>query len=276
MTKTRRDIGVERMGTYMLGGWVLTDSSCLEPGCNMPTFRSKDKTRLNFCCLCHDPKQPLPPVEAEAVSESEVQAEQVEPDLAEEDDQDDIRPPPISHNSTESDRVSALMGQKLLAGWTMLSATCPKCHITPLMEKAGHASVCVKCGSDSTASVQVVQPSKFAKITETIKIQRGPKEQDNTEEEMKEDDEEFWNELLESAPPSKYTVVPPPNTNDNRRQHVPSKQNSSSTTVVQSLEQHLESLSSSLTRSSSNYAEIKAICEAIKAAAEALEACRRL
>ncbi|KAJ3025268.1 UNVERIFIED_CONTAM: hypothetical protein HDU68_007313 [Siphonaria sp. JEL0065] len=273
MTKSRRDLGIERMGTYMLGGWILTDANCKTPQCNVPTFRSRDGTKVNFCCLCHDPKNPVPievTEQAQPAFDDQTNAETLDKFGDQPEQDDDVRPPPVSLGASESDRVSAMMGQKLLAGWTMLSTTCSKCHITPLMEKGG-LSVCVKCGSDS--QVNVVHPQKFAKITENVKLQR-----DETEIEDAED-EEFWNELLESAPASKYTVIPPPGKKQLKREQSSisyQKPTQGSSTVVVVLEQQLQSLTASLSHVGANYAESRAICEAIKACAEAIESCRRI
>ncbi|KAJ3062073.1 ADP-ribosylation factor protein 3 [Podochytrium sp. JEL0797] len=252
MTKSRRDVGVERMGTYMLSGMVLTDTVCRTPNCKMPTFRSKDRKTDGFCCLCDDPKDPLPVPSEDGAVETR--------DQAPADDDEDIRPPPVSATATESDRVSGLLGQKLLAGWTMLSSTCPKCNITPLMEKSG-ISMCCKCGANPATAV--VQPAKYSKITEKVKIQRESAKKEEQVEDTEEEDEEFWNELLESAPPAKQHVQPA--AIRKREKH------SSQPPAASVLQQHMESLTLSLTRVGSNYAESKAICEAIKSCAEAIE-----
>ncbi|KAI9330532.1 hypothetical protein BDR26DRAFT_1011331 [Obelidium mucronatum] len=265
MTKTRRDLGVERMGTYMLSGWVLTDAACATPGCNVPTFRSRDSKKVNVCCLCHDASDPVPvaPDFGGAAPEFADSGDAAKFGAAE---SCEDRPPPAAPGASESDRVSAMLGEKLLAGWTMLSSTCSKCHITPLMEKGGLA-ICVKCGSDS--QVNVVQPSKVARVT----INEAKKDKE-VEEEKEEEDEEFWNELLESAPPSKYTVHPPPPVAQSKRE--PPHSYSESKNVLASLEGRLQSLTASLNNVGTNYTECKSICEAIKACAEAIESCRRI
>ncbi|KCV68670.1 hypothetical protein H696_04961 [Fonticula alba] len=45
-----------------------------------------------------------------------------------------------------SSDISALLGKKLLAGWTMLGEHCPNCHTVPLMSlRSSKEMHCVKC-----------------------------------------------------------------------------------------------------------------------------------
>ncbi|TPX78268.1 hypothetical protein CcCBS67573_g00446 [Chytriomyces confervae] len=284
MTRSRRDVGVERMGGYMLSGWVLTDSQCRTPNCNLPTFRTKDATRINVCCLCHDDRDPIPPVSG-AGTDDVLVAQEAEPaqasELEEDDDDFDMRPPPVSDRDSSS--ASHLLGQRLLAGWTMLASNCQKCHITPLMEKGG-VTVCVKCEASSSQAPQQPsqasqssQPSKYAKTENGSKrsTASGPVPNENSSSVDNEDDEEFWNELLESAPPSKYMIAEPPKLVSSNVSHSVKSKNvaqSNPGNAVSALDAHMRSLTLALNQTSGNYVESKTICDAIKSCAEAIEA----
>jgi uncharacterized Zn finger protein (UPF0148 family) len=54
----------------------------------------------------------------------------------------------------EHDRVSGLMGQRLLQGWTMLGDTCPLCSAYPLMSLCGGPRQCVLCGPEPGAQTE--------------------------------------------------------------------------------------------------------------------------
>lgn len=96
--EARREIGIDRIGSYLLKGWVLTDTPCSR--CSIPTMRSKSKDILGFCVLCDDQDQ-IPPIQT-----SEAPAEElVEP-------------------AKPENTVSQMLGQKLLQGWTMLQECC--------------------------------------------------------------------------------------------------------------------------------------------------------
>ncbi|KAJ3141412.1 hypothetical protein HK100_007042, partial [Physocladia obscura] len=211
MTKTRRDIGVERMGTYMLSGWVLTDTPCRNPGCNMPTFRTKDSSKVQFCCLCDDPKNPIP---ADTVDNTPHTDENITTtgdhsintygnnSISSDDDCDESeeRPMPASTARSDSDRASKLLGEKLLSGWTMLADVCSTCHVTPLMEKAG-SRLCVKCGVPSAEStglgavVSAKQPAtKYGKGIDGAKFDASLRASLRGEPGKDEDDQDFWDE----------------------------------------------------------------------------------
>ncbi|KAG0065370.1 hypothetical protein BGZ89_008380 [Linnemannia elongata] len=54
----------------------------------------------------------------------------------------------------QSERVSRLMGQRMLQGWTMLQDTCPSpsCNGVPLMRSREKKEICVACGKDPRAA----------------------------------------------------------------------------------------------------------------------------
>ncbi|KAF9108316.1 hypothetical protein BGX29_001593 [Mortierella sp. GBA35] len=56
----------------------------------------------------------------------------------------------------QSERVSRLMGQRMLQGWTMLQDTCPNpsCNGVPLMRSREKKEICVACGKDPRAVVR--------------------------------------------------------------------------------------------------------------------------
>ncbi|KAJ1474246.1 hypothetical protein T484DRAFT_1833052 [Baffinella frigidus] len=46
---------------------------------------------------------------------------------------------------SESDRVSAEIGDRLLKGWTLLAESCPLCVLTPLVRSRAGVMYCVCC-----------------------------------------------------------------------------------------------------------------------------------
>ncbi|KAJ3217031.1 hypothetical protein HDU67_008589 [Dinochytrium kinnereticum] len=160
--ESRREEGIKRMGSYMLGGWVLTDVPCPTRGCEMPTFRAKEDRSKFVCALCDDASRPFPPVVLGVFSDSDASArhredeelnsssigmavaalqtftpllclENLLPPTNDDDDLEDADDfPPLTQEETNrilrrreaSDRASRLMGQKLLEGWTMLADVC--------------------------------------------------------------------------------------------------------------------------------------------------------
>jgi uncharacterized Zn finger protein (UPF0148 family) len=122
----RREIGVERIGTSLLQGMVMTDHICPVSGCNMITMRSKDRTVTDLCLLCtHD--QPIPPISIET---------------------------PIIQKEEPKVDVSGLMAKKLLQGWTMMGECCSKCTEVPLMRSRDMKLLCVKCNKFQNEATQ--------------------------------------------------------------------------------------------------------------------------
>ncbi|KAI8893918.1 hypothetical protein BC833DRAFT_606836 [Globomyces pollinis-pini] len=151
MTKSRNDIGIERMGNYLLKGWVLTDLPC--DRCNIPTMRTKSKSKVGFCCLCDDEISPIP-LTSLTISNNvsnDVELQEIETLNSEFNNQTlvdnetfDFDSPEMMEKREENDRVTALLGKKLLQGWTMLQDNCPTCSI-PLMRTKTKDILCVGC-----------------------------------------------------------------------------------------------------------------------------------
>ncbi|KAI8822438.1 uncharacterized protein EV422DRAFT_398285 [Fimicolochytrium jonesii] len=188
--EVRQDKGVSLMGTYLLQGWVMTDSPCPSSGCNLPLMRTRDRTR-SLCVLCNDPKHPYPPASSVGVAPTAPvvvgqsdgglshpaqyrltaeETRELEPLLAEKDAE---RAPPTTARRERSDRASKLLGQKLLAGWTLLDVVCEDCDGgVPLMRNHQKKNVCVVCGAGSeipaitkpAASVSTLPPPKISRL----------------------------------------------------------------------------------------------------------------
>jgi uncharacterized Zn finger protein (UPF0148 family) len=127
----RREKGIQRMGTMMLQGWVLTDSVCSRAGCGVPTFRNKSSSIVGHCCLCDDKNDPIPPIIDEAF---DMILEEEEEDFLEEIKVDSKGP-----------NISSLLGEKLIMGWTMMQECCPTGSGTPLMKDKSDRLFCVSC-----------------------------------------------------------------------------------------------------------------------------------
>ncbi|KAJ3022905.1 hypothetical protein HKX48_004949 [Thoreauomyces humboldtii] len=183
----RRDKGITELGTYMLRGWVMTDITCGNPGCNLPTVRSKDRV-TQMCVLCDDPRKPYPPVNLAApapvviVSDSVVaptlgqkakEAAEEDGEDEDEDDDDELEAlmledlPPTAHSLLTAERraqgdiASKRIGQKMLQGWTLLDENCPTetCFGIPLMKSREKRKVCVMCDGKPPAAPPVVAPT---------------------------------------------------------------------------------------------------------------------
>ncbi|KAJ1556029.1 hypothetical protein HK405_008577 [Cladochytrium tenue] len=187
---SRRDEGIARMGTYMLQGWVMMDQTCRNAGCGLPVFRPRGPASSPparpVCCLCddpHDPRPPaqpaaqssstLPPVSTLAVDDSFGAPQGPDPADAHADDLDDdhdhdasmlSRPPTATTSSAVGTNASALLGQRLMLGWTMLAESCPRCVVVPLMRR-GEVTECVVCSWSPTAAPLALNVSPPAAAT---------------------------------------------------------------------------------------------------------------
>ena len=130
--------------------------------------RRKDNTIYCVRCKTNFIRKPDPidPDYIEYVPKDEIETkktieskEERREDISMEDTQDtkknDYKEPTLSTNKTRTDKASALLGQYLLKGWTLLQEHCPQC-IVPLMRNPQGTMVCVLCNSnvvkDNTAS----------------------------------------------------------------------------------------------------------------------------
>ncbi|KDQ64851.1 hypothetical protein JAAARDRAFT_52781 [Jaapia argillacea MUCL 33604] len=168
-----------KLGTYMLRGWVLTDRTCPNAGCNVPLMRSPASRTpvVQFCVSC-DGDPDAPPVRTPAQVTAVRQSSDIRPPSLSSIDASThysrsstppteissglssptFAPPPIDpeelqRRRQQSDRASAEIGKLLLQGWAMLADECPnsQCHGIPLMRppKAGGGKdprkLCVAC-----------------------------------------------------------------------------------------------------------------------------------
>ena len=136
----RRDIGIQRMGRLLLQGWVMTDLVCENGDCGMITFRKKDHSIVNFCCLCNDQTDPIPMSVLEPLSATNGDIDLASEPITEETEE--------IYKELEAEKdVSKLMGQKLLQGCTMMAEPCPECKSVPLMRDREMNLFCVACDS---------------------------------------------------------------------------------------------------------------------------------
>ncbi len=117
----RREEGIKRLGSGMLQGWVLTDVPCTL--CSIPTMRKKDKSIVSHCVLCNDPQHPWL-LSGAAVEETPPEEEDLTFQL---NPRDIVELDQIMAEPLEKETISQLLGQKLLAGWTMMQESCPTC-----------------------------------------------------------------------------------------------------------------------------------------------------
>ncbi|EIN10698.1 hypothetical protein PUNSTDRAFT_142655 [Punctularia strigosozonata HHB-11173 SS5] len=155
-----------KLGEYMLKGWVLTDSPCATPGCNVPLMRSPQGTSpvVQFCVNCdRDPQasapvsSPVPKAEdtptllRRTTRSSSFSAESLElsshhsrsstpaTDVSSALSSPTFAPPVETEESRrrrqQSDAASSEIGKRLLKGWAMLADECPnpRCYGIPLV-----------------------------------------------------------------------------------------------------------------------------------------------
>ncbi|TPX70888.1 hypothetical protein SpCBS45565_g01515 [Spizellomyces sp. 'palustris'] len=175
-SEVRQDKGSSRLGTYMLQGWVLTDEPCPVPGCNIPLVRSKDRAR-KLCVLCDDPRHPHPPPTATAKPDSNEERTSVVNGITEE-EEEELANILAEDRTTQNNQVgetedqafarirreqgnkaSKLLGQKMLAGWTLLDENCPNnaCYGVPLVRNRQKQNYCVICERSYVDGQEVVR-----------------------------------------------------------------------------------------------------------------------
>ncbi|KAJ3184177.1 hypothetical protein HDU87_005023 [Geranomyces variabilis] len=187
--QSRQDKGIAELGTYMLKGWVLTDTLCPNQGCNIPVVRKRDRS-AQMCVLCDDPDHPWLPVKRAAGEESVAAAsadattsaapesgasniltaeEEAEIDATLQDDLARQQTADFEQRREQGNRASKLLGQKMLQGWTLLDQLCktPTCIGIPLVRNRRKQTLCVICEGDGAAvepPAQVVAPPAAAAV----------------------------------------------------------------------------------------------------------------
>lgn len=155
---------ISRTGKMMLEGWRLLAQVC--PICNSPLMSKQDKLHCPGCDM---------PVRYESEAES-----QQNPDEYYEDADEAIEPQSFEEMKKEydlinrsRDAVSKKLGEKMLAGWTLLGASCTRsaCSGTPLMHsiKDPLKLVCVCCDGEyvqtSFGTIEAAAPSQNPLVT---------------------------------------------------------------------------------------------------------------
>ncbi|KAF8640012.1 hypothetical protein AX17_001256 [Amanita inopinata Kibby_2008] len=153
----------QKLGEYMLKGWVLSDVPCSTPGCRVPLLRSPETQLVtHFCPNCDAEPEALQKSLTTSSISSDTRLSPSSTPPTEVSDFPELPPfPPLVETEDmrrrreQSDRASQEIGNRLLRGWTMLSDECPNpnCNGIPLVRppKAGGGKdirkECVVCGT---------------------------------------------------------------------------------------------------------------------------------
>ncbi|KAK0206495.1 hypothetical protein DFS33DRAFT_593460 [Desarmillaria ectypa] len=159
----------KHLGEYMLKGWVLTDRTCQNSGCNIPLMRSPSGRTpvIHYCVSCDEKPGTLanlPPVSTTSSSSSASSASQITristppTEVSSGSSSPTFVLPPETEEGRrrreQSDMASVELGKRLLLGWAMLGDECPnaQCFGVPLVRPPKAAArdtnkECVVCGS---------------------------------------------------------------------------------------------------------------------------------
>ncbi|KAJ1973818.1 hypothetical protein H4R35_003915 [Dimargaris xerosporica] len=159
------------LSQYMLKGWVLTDTECPND-CGVPLVRTKDSSQ-SVCVRCAANPTPTSHetghnhLTGSSTRSHETDCEpnlkhttSAQPDKDRLDQRtglvDGSLPKPealhaaatVAHRA-KCDEIAQLIGDRLLAGWTLLGEYCPSpaCKTTPLIRLRKGPRYCVSCGS---------------------------------------------------------------------------------------------------------------------------------
>lgn len=143
---------IQRTSSMLLQGWKMLNISC--PLCNSILLSQKQDT-IMWCSGCNLPvksessmgnsiESNESPIESMKDKDIEVSVAINELDLYEE------KRLQYELKNKDRDRISQLLGEKMLGGWTLLGAICPKqsCFSTPLMRELNDTTgvmICVSC-----------------------------------------------------------------------------------------------------------------------------------
>ncbi|KAI8818361.1 uncharacterized protein EV422DRAFT_538294 [Fimicolochytrium jonesii] len=282
--QVRQDKGVSLMGTYLLQGWVMTDSPCPSSGCNLPVMRTRDRTR-SLCVLCNDPKDPYPPASVDVAPTAPVvigqlnagelsgpahhfevtpeEDAELEAFLKTEKDAEISSHAPTtarSERAQRSDRASKLLGEKLLAGWSLLDVVCDDCGGVPLMRNHQKKNVCVGCGAGSGIPTTTTLPSANVSTSVPSKVAPSPTHIEKTprlDDAIQRDLPESKRRKTDSASPSARCDY----------EHISIQLAKTLTTIRKRMEDFRQSI-----ESSEDVEGIRALCEGIESCAKAISA----
>jgi len=181
MQSSDKETTVKRVGGLLLEGWKLLNmtcpicnnalmskgNSCLCPHCNLPVVKESDAGNKLISDV--PVTNVSPAVETEWMSDNKRKHESLE-DAKKEYDK----------SRAHQNLVSSKIGEKLLLGWTLLSAECPQasCGGVPLMSKKGGPKYCVSC--DSTYDTTNSAPKQVAAAKTTEAVQSVGSQKDTT------------------------------------------------------------------------------------------------
>ena len=170
--------GIKRTGEMMLGGWRLLADHC--PICTFPLMSKKDELRCPNCDMAvmteedaaegnfryAEESKPAVTPQQSGLAIADSQRLYDEPDLP--DSLEEMKKEYDLKNS-RMNKVSAKLGEKMMAGWTLLGSICPmnSCNGTPLMKSKGDASMlCVCCEKWYADNGNGIVPKEIPPIAE--------------------------------------------------------------------------------------------------------------
>lgn len=145
------------LGQRMLSGWTLTGVNCAEEECACPLVRSRDG-KLE-CVSCNKQYSQTDDGELREVpkpatsnnSQQPVVTESVKPSAAKFLDgsiKSDMPAKVVGSTKKNVPNVSSILGEKMLAGYTLLAQSCPNETCTcPLIRYRNGPMQCVQCGA---------------------------------------------------------------------------------------------------------------------------------
>lgn len=135
------EAGISSLSRLLLEGWTMLSTTCPTASCHMPLARSRDGRVTCTACATDIPAAPSSSSPTSAPTHTEPSTAVVVPSSA--------RRPQVS--------VSAILGEKLLQGWTMLSDSCARCS-TPLLRDASGTLLCVSCSPERASDAPPPPP----------------------------------------------------------------------------------------------------------------------
>ncbi|CAG8564424.1 5989_t:CDS:2, partial [Ambispora leptoticha] len=154
------------IGKYLLGGWVMTDETCLTPNCNVPLMRSKDSTKW-FCVVCDVDPTNANQKPSVSRNSSYTMSQDIPPNTAKINTCDALNP--IDENQArqqQSQLASHLIGQHLLQGWALIDEICPlnTCYGVPLVRGRDKKKYCVICKNYFLSESELGESGNFNRI----------------------------------------------------------------------------------------------------------------
>lgn len=130
----KSEMASQLLSECLLKGMVMTASCCLECSCPLMRHRQNKELICPMCTsnapdICSESEKHSQPLESEIESEKTFLAD--------------------NSSLTSSNEISALLGRRMLEGWTLLETVCPgvSCFQVPLVRNKEKYSECVSCNT---------------------------------------------------------------------------------------------------------------------------------